>query len=392
MNPIKVTHVLPGLDIGGAELMLTHLVSGMDPFRFENRVISMTSNGVLGERLTRMGIEVTAMGMGSVPDPISVARLALRLRRDAPDVVQTWLYAADLVGGIVARSIGIRNIVWNIRQSAPRRHQDPLRHVWTSRACAMFSSFVPRSILSCSEDGRRSHQALGYTKAIEVIPNGFDLYALGRDPMAAHSVRTELAIGTKASLVGMVARSDPVKGHRDFLEAASQVIHQQPDAHFLLCGEGVVATNTELATWTRLPQLAGRVHLLGRRSDVPRLLAALDVFVSSSHSEGFPNVIGEAMASSVPCVVTDVGDSASLLGGSGLVVPSQSPQDLANAIISVLTLAPEARNAMGAAARRRVEKHYSIPTIVDRYSHFYEGLMEPERGRQGRETTCRAVI
>lgn len=368
--------------------MVSRLVDGMDPLRFENRLISMTEVGILGERLARTGIAVRAIGMGRVPGPLGVARLARQVRQDAPDIVQTWLYAADLVAGLAARSVGHRNVVWNIRQSAPQRHLAPRRHVWTARACAATSSFLPRAILSCSEEARRSHEALGYPKDIVVIPNGYDLSVLGCDPEAAGSVRAELGLDFGTPLIGMVARFDPVKGHHDFFDAAAQVSRHRPDVHFLLCGRGVIGTNPQLAQWTRSSVIDGRAHLLGHRDDVPRLLAALDVFVSASHSEGFPNAIAEAMASSVPCVVTDVGDSASLVGSTGRTVPPRSSRDLASAIISVLSLPLEARADLGSAARRRVEQ-YSMPIIVDRYSRFYEELVK--KPGQELQTTCSIV-
>jgi glycosyltransferase involved in cell wall biosynthesis len=386
MNPIRITHILPGLGVGGAERMLVHLVTGMDRQRFENRVISLTDEGVLGARLRRQGIDVQTLGLARVPDPVRLARLAGWLRHSRPDLVQTWLYAADLLGGVAARLAGNHNVVWNLRQRAPAP-SDPRRHRWTARACATLSSTVPRAILSCSEDARRSHERFGYRPGTVVIPNGFELPPQRASPSDRAAVRSELHLDDRTPLVAMVARFDPVKGHHDLLAAMTRVSVGVPDVHVVLCGEGMAASNTRLTAWIRHHRLEGRIHLLGRRDDVPRVLAAVDVAVSASLSEGFPNAVGEAMVSAIPCVVTDAGDTVALVGDTAVVVPPGEPRALAEAIEKVLTLSDERRAEMGRRARQRVERCFALPEIVDRYAEFYTSLAQPALGRR---SVCRS--
>jgi len=184
----------------------------------------------------------------------------------------------------------------------------------------------------------------------------------------------ELGISKDALLIGLVGRFDPQKDHYNFVRAAALLNGHALDAHFLLCGDQVSWENSILTGWIEASGLANRFHLLGRREDITRLTAALDIASSSSYTEGFPNVIGEAMSCGVPCVVTDVGDSALIVGNTGKVVPPKNPEALAAAWGDLIKMGPEYRRQLGSAARRRVEENYSLPAIVSKYENLYKEL------------------
>jgi glycosyltransferase involved in cell wall biosynthesis len=177
-------------------------------------------------------------------------------------------------------------------------------------------------------------------------------------------------------LVGLAARFDLIKDHRNFIRAARVLLQWMPTIHFLLCGEGVTPENRQLASWISEEGLGGQAHLLGRRTDMPRLLASLDVAVSSSRGEAFPNIVGEAMACGVPCAVTDVGDSSLIVGKTGLVVPMGEPEALARAMEKLLQLAAEKRVQLGLAARQRIQEQYNISDIAARYAQMYEDVLD----------------
>ncbi len=159
------------------------------------------------------------------------------------------------------------------------------------------------------------------------------------------------------------------------MEAAGYISAQIPRVHYLLCGEGVTWDNAELARWIGSMGERGMWHLLGLRRDVPRLNAALDLAVSSSVGEGFANVLGEAMACEVPCVVTDVGDSAWIVGETGKVVPPRDPRAIADACVELLEMDPDERHRLGAAARTRVREQFDLGTIAARYERLYLELV-----------------
>jgi glycosyltransferase involved in cell wall biosynthesis len=220
------------------------------------------------------------------------------------------------------------------------------------------------------------HTALGYaTEKMIVIPNGFDLDAFKPDSAARASVRAELQIPAGAPVIGLVGRFDPQKDHRNFVSAAALLHRSRPDVHFLLCGDEITWENVELRGWIEEAGIRNQCRLVGRRHDMARLSATLDIAASSSSfGEGFPNVIGEAMACGVPCVVTDMGDSALIVGQTGRIVPHQNSKALSIAFHELVELGREGRSQLGAAARRRIEKHFNLPDIVARYQNVFQEL------------------
>jgi glycosyltransferase involved in cell wall biosynthesis len=372
---MRLTHIITGLDTGGAEHMLLRLVERLHPV-FEQSVISLTSAGPVAAELGAVGVEVAALGMSPTrPDPGALLRLARELRRLKPDVVQTWMYHADLVGGLAARLAGIRAVAWNIRNNdlSPDKTSPRTRTVvgWLAR----LSGWLPARIVCCSEAARRTHVALGYAdKRFLVIPNGFDLSRFRPDTEARASVRAELGLPPDAPLIGLIARFDPQKNHAGFLAAAGRLRRQRPDVYFLLAGRGVEPGNPDLQEWASAADVTSVLHLLGERHDIPRLTASLDLATLASWGEAFPNVLGEAMACGVPCVATDAGDAALIIGDSGRVVPRGDMAALAGAWQELLNLPTPERTALGLAARERIVRHFDLDQIVERYAALYHDM------------------
>lgn len=369
---VKVTHVITGLNTGGAETMLLRLIEAMRG-EFEAEVISLTDAGPVGARIAELGVPVRALGMRrGVPSPLAVLRLARMLRESKPDVVQTWLYHADLIGGLAARLAGINRVIWGIHISFLDAKEKATTR-WTVRASAWLSRFVPRRIVCCAESARQIHASIGYDPAkLTFIPNGFDTNAYRPNGDARLALRRELGVAPATQLIGCIARFHPQKDHATFIAAAKALHATMPDAHFVLCGDGLEATNEMLQSWIGDGAFAQRVHLLGRRSDVPSIAAALDVCtLSSAYGEAFPMVLGEAMACGVPCVATDVGDSALLIGNAGMVVAPRDARALATAWASLLRTSAEERAQLASSARQRIESHFSLAAIAGRYADEY---------------------
>ena len=357
--------------------MLGQLLARGDPARLDQRVTSLSGLGALGGDLRASGIVVDALDMRRGPaGAIDAARLAGWLRRDKPDLVQTWLYHADLIGGLAARLAGCRHLVWNIRHTDLRPGSDKRSTILVARVCAALSGCLPERIVCNSETALRTHVALGYPRdKFVVIPNGIDAARFCPDPAAYVAVRRELSVAAGTPLIGLVGRFHPQKDHRGFLRAVGILARRDDSVRFLLCGEDVTPGNARLGEWIVEHGLGDRVHLLGVRQDMPRLTAALDVATSSSsHGEAFGNVIVEAMACGVPCVVTDVGDSGAIVGATGRLVAPGEPEALARAWAELLAAGPEERAALGAAARRRAIEHYAIEGVLERYQALYEEI------------------
>ncbi len=375
---VKLVYIITNLATGGAEIMLLKLLRHLDRSCFSPVVISLMGLGEIGPSIQALGIPVYAFGMArQAPNPFVVLRLASLLHHIKPDVVHTWMYHSDLLGGLAARLAGCRRVIWCIRHSNLSDNETSRSTILVARICSLLSRYIPDIIISCSQRSSVIHAALGYdSRKLYVVPNGFQLDRFVSDAAARLNLRAELGLTPDAPLVGLIARFDPQKNHFGFVEAASILHSQLPDVHFVLAGQYVDPGNTELARAIARMGLQDHMHLLGRRDDMPRIIAALDVLTSSSSfGEGFPNVLGEAMSCGVPCVVTDVGDSASIVGKSGRVVPPGDMSGLARGLVELLSLTPQAKAALGVQARARVEARYEIGHVTRIYESLYKLVM-----------------
>lgn len=366
---ITVAFVTSGLGTGGAEIVLLNILRELDRTRFAPVVISLTGKGPVSDAIALLNVPVHHVDIRQRPlrDFVRLVRLLRRLR---PAVVQTWMYHGDLIGSLAARAAGLRAIAWSLHNL--RLAVDARSTRWVRNACALISARVPRVILSCSQATAAYHADCGYARGrMQVIPNGFDTARFRPDPEARAALRSSLGIAETSCLVIHLGRLDPVKNHPGFVRAAALAAERHPDVQFLMAGHGVDPDNTHLGDLVRTSKLDGRLRLLGPRSDVPRLLAACDLLVQTSTTEAFPMALGEAMSCGVPCIATDVGDSALLIGNSGRVVPVEDDRAMAQAIEQFVQLPQPTRDALGQAARQRILDNFDIRLITRRYEAIY---------------------
>lgn len=373
-RPLRVAHVITDLQTGGAEVMLLRLCERADRTRVEPHVISLKQTHPIGDRIAALGVRVDALGIGRTPMPHHVRRLA-QLLSDA-DVVQTWMIHADLVGGVAAVIAGRVPVAWGLHFGHLDRATHGTQAVLVAHLNArLLSTWLPKKIVSCSETTRREVIAMGMpNERVVVIPNGFDLSRFRPDPDARQAIRTELNISDDAPVIGQLARFHAQKDQPTLLAAAARVLDRFPTAQLVLCGRGLDASNEALramvADWPASRR--ARLHLLGERGDAARVVASFDVLCSSSsYGEAFPLAIGEAMCAEVPCVATDCGDSAQLIGDTGRVVPIRDPVALVAALSALLSLSSDERRRLGAAARERIAARYELSTIVDAYERLW---------------------
>ncbi|MBI9075841.1 MAG: glycosyltransferase [Desulfatibacillum sp.] len=375
-EPMRILHLITTTDTGGAEAMLAKLCQAMDRDRFSSRVVSMVHAGPVAREIAATGIQVESLGLDlGKPMPGSVWRLIKIIREFKPQVVQTWLYHADLMGLIAARMCSHARVAWNIRNSNIDFSQYRKLTGWTVKACARFSSF-PDAVIANSHVGRDFHMELGYApKRFEVIPNGFDLDRFSRDELQGRRIREELGIDPAAPVVTMIARQDPMKDHDTLMRAIALVCRVIPDARLILCGDRVDPDNATLYGLVRDLGIEANVLLLGRRRDMPEILSATDVSVLSSLGEGFPNVVGEAMACQAPVVANNVGDVARIMGDTGVLVPGKDAVAMAGALMELLTMDKEKKRLLGIEARQRIVDMYSMESVVSQYEDFYGSLI-----------------
>jgi len=374
-KPVKVAIVITGLGVGGAETFLSELLK-LKPQEIEIKVFSLIDGGEIADKIEAMGIEVVGMHMEEgQPSVRALLRLASELRACRPDIVHTWMYHADLVGGLAAKLAGVRHVVWHLHNSdlSPQRVRLMTRLV--VRANALLSHLIPQVIVSCSEAGVRVHRALGYADKFLVVPNGVDTQRFAPMTDARRSVREEFGFDEDLPIIGLVARVDPQKNHCGFFEAVKQFYKMGGDAYFLLAGRGVTLDGWQLPGWRDATGRPERIILSGSRADVPRLMSAFDVATSSSLGEAFPLVLIEAMACETPCAATDVGDSALIVGDTGIVVPPDDAAALALAWMELLAAPAEYRLELGGRARRRVVDDYGIQRSADIVWGLYQRVV-----------------
>lgn len=365
--PVRVCHVITGLEMGGAESMLAKLCEALPRDRIESSVVALRGGGPLASRIRNAETHVDEIGLrpGRLPGPRSLLRVREAIRRSRADVVQGWMYHANLAS--TASRPGVP-VIWNVRQTLYDMRRERRLTRLVIRASAWLSA-LPDAILYNSLVAARQHEAAGFrADRTTIVPNGFDVSRFAPSAQARDEVRSELGLAPSAPLVGLIARAHPMKDHEMFLDAATRIAETNPDVHFLLVGEGTESIGASISSM----DLKRRVRALGARADIPRLTASLDVACSASAwGEGFPNVLGEALASGVPCVATDVGDSAEVIGGAGRVVPPRDPAAFAAAVSDLLSDAAT-RRRLGEAGRDRILNNYALGTIADRYADLYE--------------------
>jgi len=377
LSKLRVTHVITGLKPFGAEVMLSRLIEKSDSQNFSHHVISLTGDDVIGDVIRDLGVEVQLLGLrASFPNPGLLLRLSNWIKKAQPDLVQTWLYHGDLIGGLVTRLNHTAPVVWGVHHSNLDPKVDRWSTVMTARACARVSHWVPDRIICCSRASYRVHADLGYPKDhMVIIPNGFDLDQFFPSHQARSDFRQDLGLGEDTFLIGMAGRYHPQKDHITFVRAAKILSERVKGIRFLLSGSGLDEGNQALMEIIRGQGITDTIHLLGHRADMHGFYAALDLFTLTSQGEAFPNVVGEAMACGVPCVVTDVGDCSEMVGDTGLVVPPRNPQALASGWEKLYLQTPGERSALGMRARNRVQKNFELKHITSQYEKLYQQVV-----------------
>jgi glycosyltransferase involved in cell wall biosynthesis len=374
---LPVAHVITGLLVGGAEMQLARLLGSMSQEEFPPLVISLMADGPVADRIRGLGVRVVPLGMRrGWPSVGGLARLHRELARFRPAIIQGWMYHANVAASLAATVLPRTPVVWNILQTL----YNPARERPGTRVVIKTGAFLSRrtaAIVYNARASREQHRRAGYHSArSEVFPNGFDTEAFRPLADAPVALRAELALPAERRIVGLVNRYHPMKGHATFFQAGRRMLDAGLDVSFVCVGRDVTMNNLALAAPIRELDLAGRVHLLGERSDTARLFAGFDITCCpSGWGEGFPNVVGESMACGTPCVVTDVGDAPYAVGDTGLVVPPGQPAALAEALRTILTMSPSDRAGLGAAARARVAAEFSPARYAANYASLYRDVL-----------------
>lgn len=368
---MQVLHIITGLSDGGAEAVLYRLCQ----FDNENNhvVISLQNEDKYGPLLKDLGIDVYTLDfLNGKVRMLGLVKLFYLIKKIKPDVIQTWMYHADFIGGVVGRIAGIKNIVWGLHHTTLVKEKSKRSTILIAKINAFLSNFVPKKIIYCASKSKEVQESIGFKKAKGiVIPNGYDIASFTQNSSMGTAFRDELNISSETLLIGHVGRYNPQKDHRTLIEAFSILKEKKLNFNAVIVGTNLDNDNHKLLKILNENNLKDDVFLLGKRSDIPYVMNGIDLFVlSSAFGEAFPNVLNESMACGTPCVATDVGDSSIIIGKTGWITNVQDPHSIANAIIK----AAEEKLSNNTAwmqrkvnCRERIVENFSIEKMVNRY-------------------------
>lgn len=377
--PVKILHAITTLAIGGAETMLLRLLESGSREKFEPTILSLmepksATDGSLAAQVAALRVAAFTLGLPQGRWHVaSLWHLARIVRAAAPNLIQGWMYHGNLTAMIGRWVLPQRPpLLWNIRHSVhDLRLEKPLTRLIIRLSAPL--SHLPQAIIYNSRISAAQHARLGFdaSRAV-VIPNGFDGTRFKPRPEAKVRLREELGVEPDRTVIGLVARDHPMKDPGNLVRAVALLQARGHAVHLVIIGRGLDESNRELCTLVRESGLGSQVSLMGERTDVPALVAGFDVAaLSSAWGEGFPNVLGEAMASGVPCVATDVGDSSWVVGPHGIIVPPGQSDAMASALGRLIDLGSEARHQLGLAGRARILQHFSIREVVGQYEALH---------------------
>ena len=370
---MKILHIIVGLNDGGAEVNLFKIC------KYDKKnvhiIVSLMDLGKYGKILIQMGIKVYCLNMHENNYTIlKFFNLVKFIFQQKPDLVQTWMYHADLIGSLAASIAGVKNIFWNIRSSNLDNIKTKKRTIWIAKLLSFISHWLPKKIIVCANRARKIHEGLGYCKdKMYFIPNGYDLSFLKPKYSKNINIRKKFKLKKSVNLLGTVARFDPQKDHINLLQALFLLKLKYKNFFCIFVGSGMNNNNKILSKEIQRLDLKKFIGFIGPSPYIPEIMTQLDIHVlPSEYGESWPNVVAEAMACETPCVVTNVGDSAKIVGKTGKIVPPKNPKLLSKAIFLLLReIGSKSWHNRSKASRLRIKKNFGISRMIASYARVW---------------------
>ncbi|TWT27774.1 glycosyltransferase [Planomicrobium sp. CPCC 101110] len=365
---IKILHLIPSLTSGGAEAMLTKLITNNKDPNATMVVVTLLNANYFYDAIANTGTKVYRLNIDQGRlSSLRIFELFKIIKREKPDVIQTWMYHCDLFGILLKMVFPKVKLVWNIRHSHLVKGADKGTTILVARILSLLS-FMPDKIICGSTAAQQYHTELGYRKnKTLVIPNGFDTDIFAPNNQVKNDIKRELKIPEDHLVIGHVGRAKKIKNQIDLIKAFAEISKVHKNVTLVLLGKGMVEEYKTHELIVNNPN----IRLLEETPNVARYLKAFDLFVLPSLSEGFPNVIGEAMASGVACISTEVGDSPQIIGNYEFIAKRNSLDDLREKINYWLELEEEKKEELKVSSRKRILELYSIEKIVQLYVSLY---------------------
>ena len=371
---MKILHIISGLKSGGAEKILFRLCEHDKEFR--HVIISLTDFQDDDMVLNQGNVSVHKLNFSDRKlNLYELFKLYKHIKQIKPDVVQTWMNHADFIGGIIARIAGIKNIFWGVHQTILIKGKSKASTIMIVKLNAILSNLIPNKIIYCAEKSREVHELIGFKKSKGVvIQNGYDINIFRQNDSLRKDFRDKLRISQDAFVIGHVASYDPLKDQDTLIKSLGNLLQRKIKFSAVLVGENLDNLNDHLVSSIKDNGLSDNVYLLGTRDDILSVMNAIDLFLLSSVSEAFPNVLNEAMACGTPCLATDVGDSSFIVDKTGWIVQPKDSKAMADACINALN-EKEQNNEYWKkrkeACRERIIKNFSFEKMINKYKDIW---------------------
>jgi glycosyltransferase involved in cell wall biosynthesis len=372
---MEVLHIITGLQRGGAETLLCNLCK-FDK-EYKHSIISMSdikNKDMVFKDLPNISIYSLNFKNGRIKlsGLFMLYRLIIQIN---PDAVQTWMVHADLIGGLIARFAGIKNIFWGVHHTILIGGKSKLSTIFIVKLNAFLSRFIPKKIIYCAEKSKSIQESIGFKKSKGVvIQNGYDINSFFQNRSLGEDFRDEINISNHTFVIGHVGSYDPLKDQNTLIEALAFLDQEHFDFNAVLVGKNLDNNNLELVTKLKENGLNDRVHLLGVRNDIPAVMNGIDLFVLTSLSEAFPNVLNESMACGTPCVTTNVGDASLIVDNTGWVVQPKDAKAIADAVIKAAG-EKESNNINWLQRRddctKRISSNFTLEKMLEKYKEVW---------------------
>tara|TARA_B100001059_G_C17825173_1_gene580905 strand:+ start:1354 stop:2475 length:1122 start_codon:yes stop_codon:yes gene_type:complete len=368
----KILHIISGLKDGGAEGVLYRIINSNNE-DLEHVVVCLTNGGKYNKLISDAKIKIKNLNITNYFNFVTAfVSLCIFLNKEKPNVVQTWMYHSDVIGGLAAYFLGVKKIYWNLRSAEFHKDQKITTKIFI-KISAFLSNVIPNSIITCSERAIIIHKKIGYKSDFFLIDNGIDTKKFLPSVKKKLNIRQNLEINSNCTLIGMVARYDPQKDHLNLLKAISKTNNY--NFKILLVGYGIDYKNKKLLYLINQFNLTDRIILYGQSSNIHEIMCGIDFLVlPSSYGEAFPNVIIEAMSVGTPCIVTDVGDSKRIVGNLGWTIPPNSPEELRKAIISAINIKTQNYSKYVSLSKKcvyRVDQNFKLEKMISKYENLW---------------------
>ena len=391
---ISVCHVITSLEIGGAQQLLRQLCDSLSPPEFEHCVICLSGETELAARFRENGIRVSCLNVTRIYQGLSgILRLRRILRQEQPHIVHTWLYHADLMATVAMIGMNTGSLLWSVHHANENFTSDKSLIKWIVGLLALLSARFPTAVVYCSTYASKVHQKLGYNPRTSfIINNGIDTTKFHSSPILRENFRQELGLDMEASIIGMVARYSPIKGHEIFLRMARELLALNNDIRLVMVGTNVVEENNELFEMVDELGLREVCILLGEQLELEKIMNGLDVLVCPSISESFGLVAVEALACGVPVVCSNIEVLESIVGEQ-FTAPVGDYRRLAEKVYCLITAGEVHRRSIGSDGRARMVRDHSAWKMIEEYKIAYRDLssgsqpisLSAEKSRDGHD-------